>query len=560
MNKKRIIMQNIVLFLVSVLLYVFSFTIVINISNHETENLVISYTNQVSSELISEKNVDDVIINFSAIDNLRVSIYEENNNVPIADTRAFPSDKPGFDIIKNNVGNVYYSFSETLSINMIYFVNFDQDSGLYVRVGFPQSEGQKASQYIIYIGLVVFASMDIFYVLYSVYNFRKSILPLKKQVKRIQSIVGKDESKISNKDDLIMLSEAVDEVGSEFKKQLKETEQSKEKVDFVLNTINSGIVVIDSSEHIIMANDFACQILKINKDEVDNGYSNLNTLNNEYIEAVRNAIISGKNTRLDYLANDRVYSFEVSVVNYPWTIGENLSQNGAYILIYDITSQRNADAIQREFFANASHELKSPLTSIIGYQELIKEGMLSTDKELTNANERTLAEAKRMKQIVKYMLENSYNLVSNSVSEHDIFDYTTNIIEGFDFEIKEKNINVKTKLEHLIVKINHEDLNKLLTNLISNAIKYNVKDGSIFIEINVIEKYFKIIDTGIGINNSNIERIFDRFYMVDKGRSRENDSSGIGLSIVKNICDYYGFKILAESKVNKGSSFTIYFK
>ena len=127
------------------------------------------------------------------------------------------------------------------------------------------------------------------------------------------------------------------------------------------------------------------------------------------------------------------------------------------------------------------------------------------------------------------------------------------------FEIREKELKVETKLDDLIIKINHDDLDKLIRNLITNAIKYNRVGGKITIITNSTDKSLSIIDTGIGIKQGEVDKIFERFYMVDKGRNRESDSSGIGLSIVKDICNYYNLKIEVKSEVGKGSTFKVIF-
>lgn len=557
MNKKTMIIQNIILFLISVLLYLTSFFVVLNLNNKEGEDTLKSYSSQVASELISEQNADDVIIKFALIDNLRVSIYKDGIDMPIADTRAFPSSEPGFDTINENVDKIYRSYSLTLHTDMVYHVRFDKDSNLYIRVGFPQTEVQKASRYIVYIGLVVFATSYIIYASYSFYNFRKAVAPLKLQVRRMQSIVGKDVLKDNSNDDLKQLSEAVDEVGREFKKRLTETNEAKQKVDFILNSMPSGIIVVDASNKIIMLNDAGCDILHLKRDEVINkNYTKL-SLEKEKKQGIKDILKGTNYTKQDLVSNGKIYSFEISSIDYPWTKGTN--KNGAFILIYDITSQRNADQTQREFFANASHELKSPLTSILGYQELIKEGIISSDSDLEDANERTLKEAQRMKEIIRYMLENSRKPEALSVSEHSVEKYCKEILESLELEIREKKIVVSTHYEPLVIKINHDDLDKLLRNIIVNAIKYNKKGGKISISINKEKKSIVVADSGIGINETDKDRIFERFYMVDKGRSRDNDSSGLGLSIVKHICDYYNFKIFVSSEINKGSTFEIVF-
>src|SRR5574344_1145845 len=256
MNKKRILIQNVIFFVVSAIIYLTSFLLVYNMTNNETVDSLISYSQQVSSELVSEANADDVIIKFSLIDHFRVSIYEEDVDKPIADTKAFPSLEGGFQMIKPNLDKIYYQRSDTLSTDIIYYATYDTDSNLYIRVGFPLSDTQKYTMYMLYFGLSGFFLLDMVFLIYSYLNFKKSLEPLKLATSRIQAIVGKEKT-ISNKpkDDLNILSSSIDEVGYEFEKQLNETKESRQKLDFIINSMTQGIVVIDANFNIIMIND-----------------------------------------------------------------------------------------------------------------------------------------------------------------------------------------------------------------------------------------------------------------------------------------------------------------
>jgi len=561
MNKKRIIIQNLIFLIVSAIIYFASFLAIFNISNNESTKSLISYSQQVNSELVSKSNAGDVITTFSLIDNFRVSIYEEDQDIPFADTRAFPKEEGGFSVIKSNLGEVYYQYSDTLETDMIYYASFDTDSNLYVRVGFPRSDSQKFSSYMLYFGLSGFFILDIVFILYSFLNFKKSIVPLKLATARIQAIVGKDnrDIKAPGKDDLKVLSDSIDEVGQEFKKQLQETDESRQKLDFIINSLSQGIIVFDANFNIIMINDSAASLLSIDKNKaLNDSFINYIDANSEISKNINNVIKNENFTHFEQNISGRTYMFEISSIDYQWAKGKN--KHGCLLFMHDITSQKNADEMQREFFANASHELKSPLTSILGYQELIKEGIISSSDELKDANERTLKEAQRMKGIVKYMLENSRNIDIITVSEHNIKKYVLNILDSLAFEIKEKHIKIILHLEDLVTKMNHDDLDKLIRNIITNAIKYNKDNGEIIITINAENKTLSIKDNGIGIDQVEVDRIFDRFYMVSKGRNRKTDSSGIGLSIVRDICNYYNLKIKVESKINEGSNFIITFR
>src|SRR5574344_133801 len=557
MDKKRTIFQNIIFMVLSVIIFLASFITVLNMNENSTAVTLESYSKQVSSELISERNADDVIIEFSLIDDLRVSIYEKNNDFPIADTRPFPQVEGGFAEITNNIDKTYFSYSDTIGTEMMYHVIYDTDSELYIRVGFPRSQAQKASTYTLYFALMGFSLLDILFIAYSFFNFKKSIEPLKLATVRLQGIVNKKPDNKKKEDDIKVLSDSIDEVGIEFKRQLEESIESKQKLHFIINSLSQGIMVVDGDLRIILINDSAENLLSVDKSKIINAKIDELNFNPKVCESIVNTVKKASFPHFDQNIDGKDYMFDFETINYPWTKGKY--HNGCLVFIYDITSQKRADEIQKEFFANTSHELKSPLTSILGYQELIKEGIISSKKDLDDANTRTLEEAQRMREIVKYMLENSTMVNAISVSDHDVSKYVNTILDSLSYELKQKKIKVKKHLDKIIFRINHDDLDKLIRNLLINAIKYNKVNGSIEITVDKKEKTLCIKDTGIGINAKDLPLIFDRFYMADKGRSRDNYSSGIGLSIVKRVVDYYKFRIDVESKVGEGSSFTIHF-
>jgi len=226
-----------------------------------------------------------------------------------------------------------------------------------------------------------------------------------------------------------------------------------------------------------------------------------------------------------------------------------------------VTDKRNVEVMKREFFANASHELKSPLTSIIGFQQMIKEGIITDEAEIKDATTRTIKEANRMNKIIVEMLELS-KLESKEPKKTEPVEFKmiiSNILESYQNEIADREIKVSMHLDNLAVNINVLDADHLVRNLIDNAIKYNNHGGKIDIDVSEKERRIIVQDNGIGIALENQSRIFERFYRVDSGKSKEAGGTGLGLAIVKHICMEYGFKIVVESELGVGSKFTIQF-
>ena len=264
--------------------------------------------------------------------------------------------------------------------------------------------------------------------------------------------------------------------------------------------------------------------------------------------------ISGLKDKIVYEEeiNDSYYQFEINKINF--------NENNIYsILIIDLSEEKNSNQMKKQFFLNASHELKSPLTSIIGYSELISEELVR-DEEIIQISKKTLKEARRMKNIVLDMLELS-KLESNesklqeNINLKEIIDSS---IELLEYQINKKEINIIKDVSDYNVYANKEDINKLVSNILSNAVNYNVQKGNIWITLK--NNKLTIKDSGIGISKEDLPRIFERFYRVDQGRSKENSGTGLGLAIVKHICLNYGYQISVDSKLNSGTTFKIIFK
>ena len=228
----------------------------------------------------------------------------------------------------------------------------------------------------------------------------------------------------------------------------------------------------------------------------------------------------------------------------------------------EIESIKKLENAKKDFFANASHELKSPLTSILGYAQMIEQGFLETKEEVKEALEKIRQEGKRMNDIISEMLDLS-RLESESKSEEykvlslqEALEHNINLLLT---SANEKNIEIRIEGENFSVYLIKEDLDILLKNLLENAIRYNKQNGKVLISLVKEKHLLSIQDTGIGIPEESLSRIFERFYRVDKSRSRKLGGTGLGLSIVKHICTNERIQIHVASKLDEGTTFTLTF-
>lgn len=229
-----------------------------------------------------------------------------------------------------------------------------------------------------------------------------------------------------------------------------------------------------------------------------------------------------------------------------------------------ISKVKESEKYRREFTANVTHELKTPLTSINGYAEMIASGITSAEENKKFANV-IIKEGTRLLELINQILdlskiEGQITESKESFEDIDVYEIANNIASRFEQRLNSKNIELTLSGEGIIINGNKSMIQDMLSNIIDNAIKYNKVGGKVDIKIlqNKYEVIINLKDTGMGIPQEDRDRIFERFYRVDKSRSKKITGTGIGLSIVKHIVEYHNGTIVLNSEVNKGTTIEIH--
>ena len=222
----------------------------------------------------------------------------------------------------------------------------------------------------------------------------------------------------------------------------------------------------------------------------------------------------------------------------------------------------NASKVRQEFTSNVSHELKTPLHVISGYAELIKEGIVK-DSDVKEFGEKIYSEASRMSKLVEDIMKIS-KLESDKTIEKtqlNLKNIVVAIVDSLMIEADKKNVKFKLSLNDCSISGNYDSIYSLIFNLVDNAIKYNKTNGKITIKLQEVSNnvILSVKDTGIGIPKEDLDRIFERFYRVDKSRSKDSGGTGLGLAIVKHSLIVNNATIKVESELKKGSTFTVTF-
>lgn len=331
----------------------------------------------------------------------------------------------------------------------------------------------------------------------------------------------------------------------------------REKLNYVLENIAQGIVAINKNKDIFFINQFALELL----NSTDSDIKSLNEIikDKSVIKKIEDAIKLNRFSKFDI--KERNMDIEINVI--PILNNKNIS---ALIKFEDVTDIRKVEIEKQDFFINASHELKTPLTSILGYSELLI-NMSAKDKnenKKTDFIKRINAEALRMKELVLNMLTLSRmeaNWQETIDEKIDLKDIILNVFESNKIKSQKRNINIELYIESAIIIANKEKITEVVNNIVDNAIKYTDDGGEIKIILknNKDKAIFTVKDNGCGIESKYLNRIFERFFRVKNEKYLKVQGTGLGLTIVKNICAHYNADIYINSEENKGTEISVVF-
>ena len=552
MNKRQFTFNSLIGYFIVFLVYVISLLSLYIVTFNDYKKTINKQCDKIYEYFVNEGDEEKIIKIYSSFENLRISFIDDK--VITYDSYNI------FNDASNIEENKVFSYTNT-SLNSTYYYCAKHVSGtqIYIRVGIQLTTPVILSYNFLIYGSITFLTIMIIFIFYVNHMYDDAFKPIKIQVKKLQKIVNKKKT-ISYDDDLKNLALIVRDSRKELEEQFKITKQSEQKIEFILDSFSEALVVIDSDYKIIMFNKKASEIFEIKKEEAYNKSFDA-MVKAKHIEGNMSMVVQ-TNRAFSYVEKieGKVYECLINPIDYEWSsINEKA---GASLLMIDITDEYNSSEMKKQFFANASHELKTPLTSIIGYLEMMKVGILSSKEEIDNAIDKSINDASRMKKIIFDMLELSSleNETLRPITLINIKGTLKEIITSLEVETEKRGLKILfANDDDFDIRMNKDDFERLFKNLIENAIIYNKPNRCITINIDRKKRSVSIKDEGIGIKEEDISRIFERFYRVDKARSRRESGTGLGLAIVKHICEYYDYKITVQSTINIGSIFTIKF-
>jgi two-component system phosphate regulon sensor histidine kinase PhoR len=530
--------------------------------------------------LISDREYIDKYINrVKNITETRITILDVLGNV-IFDT---DSDYSVMDnhsrreeiaaALKGEVGNsIRYSY--TLKVDLMYIAQpiYKGDSIVgVVRIAKPLYEiNDLVNKLYINILIAVLAGL----VVASLIGYRlaeKITRPIKEITYSAERISNGQFDKfinINSKDEVGKLASSINNMASKLNETIISLQDKNVKLEAIMSSVVNGIIAIDGSEKVLFINSVAESILDIKERDVV-GKHLLQVVRNNSIDNYLNTILREKkyyNTEITLDGHsEKILKFYANPIKQT----DKSDIKGIIITIQDITELRKLEKMRTEFVANVSHELKTPLTSIKGFVETLK----MSDMENQQDNMRFLNiiedEANRLYRLINDILSLSELEQKKAKIKKESINIEKSVIEVLSMlkgQSKEKNIETSMSIQEGLKSLigDSDKIKQMLINLIENAIKYTPENGKVAVEAyNLLDEdgreniVIKVADNGIGIPKQHIPRLFERFYRVDKARSRKVGGTGLGLAIVKHVVILFNGKIEVNSEVGKGTEFRI---
>ncbi len=569
--KKNIFLKIIVLILLfSVITSLFLITYLRNSYTDEKVEELKNYANYFKVVLKDKdyENIEKYLSQYDSIKNsIRITIILDTGEVLF-------DNKENYNNMENhrnrsevitaiNEGNGIESrFSSTLKKEMLYYAElYSLDSGedIIIRTAIPISSIYyfirnifNSFIFIIIIGIVI----AVFFGLSIINKLEENFKKINDAISRIEN--GYYGEKLINEDkDFVQLVNNFNKMSRNLSQKIESLEFENTSLNSIFKSMEDGVVVLDNKKRTIYNNEAVNKIFeydgKIEGKKISDIIRNYEL--NTFLE------LFYKNPKYDNIEiqyNDRI----LKITSNELKGYSNRFRTGAVLMIQDITEIRKLEKIRSDFVSNVTHELKTPLTSIKGFIETLKDSDKLDKKTKLKFYEIIELETERLSNLINDML--TLSEIETTTGEHKSFkveEVIEEVVELLNNIAEEKNIRLEVESfdNNVYLKGDKNRFKQMLINLIENGIKYNNPGGFVFIKYKKEKDILilNVIDDGIGIEEGEIERLFERFYRVDKSRDRGRGGTGLGLAIVKHIVKSLNGKIFINSKINEGTTFLI---
>jgi two-component system phosphate regulon sensor histidine kinase PhoR len=547
---KKLLKNFSVIAVVSILLTaVFSTAAFWFVFSDEQEAEVRQYTDKIISVYNSDSEID--LSKYYGIGDFRVTLIKSDGSVVSdsvdTDVSSMPnhSDRPEFEqAIKDGNGSSH-RMSETLNKITYYYAEKTAD-GSVIRVAKTIDSIYGIFLFVIPSILIIMIGVFVVCTILAKRSTKKIIEPIKEMA---------DNGNGSPYDELLPLSQKIASQQRQIKRQMRRLQFEKDKISTLIENMAEGFILIDVDKKVLMSNYSASKLLGADDDGVTDK-TLIAFSRNEVLNDCVDKALSGESKNGDTTVKGRALQI---ITNPVYSNGE---KNGAICLIIDVSAKKKAEKMRREFTANVTHELKTPLTSISGYAEIIASGLVKPD-DIPNFANKIHKESGRLLSLISDIMELSQldeKFSDEEFAPVDLAGVAAEVAEDLRSNAEKHGITITVDTKTAVINGNRNQIYELIYNLCDNAIRYNRENGSVKIITGDDNEhpFVKVADTGIGIPEKHHKRVFERFYRVDKSRSKETGGTGLGLAIVKHITERHGGEISLESS-EQGTTFTARF-
>lgn len=358
-------------------------------------------------------------------------------------------------------------------------------------------------------------------------------------------------------EELLPLLQRIEQQHKEIADQAVLLDQQRNEFQTVVDYMREGLVVLNQEGRILLINCSGRKLLRAMDQEEDTSDDEMIISRDSMVTGLLEKAYDGKTSSASIIINDRTYEIHASPIESEERI------HGVVLFFVDVTEKVEAEQLRREFSANVSHELKTPLHSISGCAELLLSGMVKEEDE-PQFLKQIYDEAQHMVSLIENIIKISRldeEADALPVDKVDLYEVAQSVVKQLKPRAETRGILMDLSGTHVIIKGAKTLLYEMIYNLCDNAIKYNVENGTISVNVKKTKDaaVVKVKDTGCGISEDQQDRIFERFYRVDKSHSRASGGTGLGLSIVKHAAIWHNATIKVKSKLGKGTTFIVRF-
>lgn len=540
-------------------------------------------TSRIETELLSYAKIIEQTSPEKAVEHLNQIAATSKSRITLIDSsgKVFADSEKDVTLLENHLNRPEVQearlkgsgksvrFSASIGIDMLYVATVVKDEkGIksYIRLARPLHDVKnvidKVYQYIL-LTIFIVAVISLLIALFFSYRLYEPIKTMEQFTERLRRGEPVGSIILDTSDETKTLADNINYLVEELKDKIRIANEEKSKLMAAFTSMNEGVLIVNAQGVIEFVSPVLSNMLAVQYSDVSG-----KTL----MEAFRSVDLH--KAFLDYKEKGENVSREIIFGGVePVILSVSISavhghpdEEKTMIVFHDVTRLKKLEQIKADFVVNVTHEIKTPLTAIIGYLETIKNGAINNVQETQRFIDIILKQAERLNRLVDDLLiisniemkETKLNLEDVSLNNH-----MTNVISLVEAKAKSKKITIHNRLNEKIapVKADKDKLTQIFVNVLDNAVKFTPDEGDIFVEADERNEYVvvSVNDTGIGVPSDEIQRLGERFYRVDKSRSRDLGGTGLGLSIVKHLMIAHGGKMEIESQLGKGTKVSLFF-